>query len=72
FEYLAAGLRVVAIDFPSHKILPNQENIYYFNDNQDSLIKAVNEAFNADFKDIEKDKISLETRANQIIKLFED
>ena len=72
FEYLAAGLRVVAIDFPSHKILPNQENIYYFNDNQDSLIKAVKEAFNADFKDIEKDKISLETRANQIIKLFED
>tara|TARA_A200000159_G_scaffold35032_1_gene31506 strand:+ start:22 stop:633 length:612 start_codon:yes stop_codon:yes gene_type:complete len=72
FEYLAAGLRVVAIDFPSHKILPNQENIYYFNDNQDSLIKAVKEAFDADFKDIEKDKISLETRANQIIKLFED
>lgn len=72
FEYLAAGLRVVAIDFPSHKILPNQENIYYFNNNQDSLIKAVKEAFNADFKDIEKDKISLETRANEIIKLFED
>ena len=72
FEYLAAGLRVVAIDFPSHKILPNQENIYYFNDNQDSLVKAIKEAFNTNFKDIEKDKISLETRANQIIKLFED
>ena len=29
FEYLAASLNVVAIDFPSHRVLPNQENIFY-------------------------------------------
>ena len=30
FEYLAASLNVVAIDFPSHRVLPNQENVFYF------------------------------------------
>jgi len=72
FEYLAARLKVVAIDFPSHKILPNQENIYFFSDNKDSLIKAVTDAFSADFKNVNKENISLNRRVQKIISLFEE
>ena len=71
FEYLAAGLSVVAIDFPSHRVLPNQENILYFDNNEDSLIKAVKEACNSDFKEIDLKEISLDNRAKKIIELFE-
>ena len=72
FEYLAAKLKVVAIDFPSHKILPNQENVYFFSEDKNSLIKAVKDAFNADFKDVSKENISLNKRAQKIISLFEE
>ena len=71
FEYLAASLRVVAVDFPSHRVLPNQENIFYFDNNEDSLIKAVKEACNSDFKEIDLKEISLDNRAKKIIELFE-
>tara|TARA_B100000902_G_scaffold195881_1_gene187126 strand:+ start:6627 stop:7736 length:1110 start_codon:yes stop_codon:yes gene_type:complete len=71
FEYLAVGLRVIAIDFPSHRVLPNQENIFYFENNEDSLIKAVKEACNSDFKEIDLQNISLDNRAKKIIELFE-
>ena len=71
FEYLAASLSVVAIDFPSHRVLPNQENIFYFDNNEDSLIKAVKEACSSDFKEIYLKEISLDNRAKKIIKLFE-
>ena len=71
FEYLAASLSVVAIDFPSHRVLPNQENIFYFDSNEDSLIKAVIEACNSDFKEINLKEISLEKRSKKIIELFE-
>jgi len=71
FEYLAANLKVVAVDFPSHRLLPNQENIFYFDNNEDSLIKAVKEACSSDFKEIDLKEISLDSRAKKIIKLFE-
>ena len=71
FEYLAANLRVVAVDFPSHRLLPNQKNIFYFDNNEDSLIKAVKEACSSDFKEIDLKEISLDNRAKKIIKLFE-
>ena len=71
FEYLAANLKVVAVDFPSHRLLPNQENIFYFDNNEDSLIKAVKEACSSDFKEIDLKEISLDNRAKKIIKLFE-
>ena len=70
FEYLAASLCVVAVDFPSHRVLPNQENIFYFENNEDSLIKAVKEACNSDFKEIDLEEISLDNRAKKIIELF--
>ena len=71
FEYLAVGLCVVAIDFPSHRLLPNQENIFYFENNEDSLIKAIKESCNSDFKEIDLQNISLDNRAKKIIELFE-
>ena len=70
FEYLALSLSVVAVDFPSHRVLPNQENIFYFENNEDSLIKAVKEACNSDFKEIDLEEISLDNRAKKIIELF--
>ena len=71
FEYLAASLRVVAVDFPAHRVLPNQENIFYFENNKDSLVEAVKEACNSDFKEIDSEDISLDNRAKKIIELFE-
>ena len=71
FEYLAASLNVVAIDFPSHRVLPNQENIFYFENNKNSLIDAVQEACGSDFKKIDLEEISLDNRAKKIIDLFE-
>ena len=71
FEYLAAGLSVVAIDFPSHRVLPNQKNIFYFDSNEDSLIKAVIEACNSDFKEINLTEISLDKRGKKMRELFE-
>ena len=71
FEYLAAKLKVVAVDFPSHKVLPNQDNIFYFEDNKGSFIQALKEACNSDFKEIVQENISLDSRAKKIIELFE-
>jgi len=71
FEYLAARLSVIAIDFPSHRVLPSQENVFYFENNKDSLIEAVKEACNSEFKEFDLEEISLDTRAKKIIKLFE-
>jgi len=72
FEYLAASLKVVAVDFPAHRVLPNQENIFYFDNNEDSLIKAVKDACSSDFKEIDLEEISLDNRAKKIIELFEN
>ena len=72
FEYLAASLKVVAVDFPAHRVLPNQENIFYFENNKNSLIEAVKKACNSDFKEIDLENISLDNRAKKIIKLFEN
>ena len=71
FEYVAAKLKIVAIDYPSHKILPFQENIHFFK-NKSTLISAIKEASNSEFHDVELDKISLDTRAKKIIKLLEN
>jgi len=69
FEYLYAGLAVVAVDFPSHRILPFQENIGFFDiDNKESFYKALLKAskIKNDFQD-GLDLITLKTRAKKII-----
>ena len=43
FEYLRGGLKVVAVDFPSHRNLPLGENNFYFkeNDTEDFIEKIL-------------------------------
>lgn len=48
FEYIASGLKVVASDSKSHRLLPYQESINYFDSSKNStFIDAVNNAINS-------------------------
>ena len=73
FEYLAAGLKVVAVDYPSHRELPYSEKIEYFDDNNlESFISAVNKLERKNNSQIDEiSTISLDTRANKIIKFLD-
>ncbi|RPG61691.1 MAG: glycosyltransferase [Flavobacteriaceae bacterium TMED238] len=73
FEYLAAKLKVIAVDFPSHNLLPEQNNIYYFdNEDIDSLKSSIYRASENKFVDVEIAKYSLNNRVKQIINLFDE
>lgn len=69
FEYLAADLKVIAIDFPSHRSLPFSEFIEFFSeDNILSFVDAVNNIKNRDsLKQEQLYSISLENRVNKIV-----
>ena len=69
FEYLAARLKVIAVDFPSHRDLPFSDKITFFQDgNIESLAAAINEVDYLDYLDPDIfPYISLETRAKKII-----
>ena len=69
FEYLAARLKVIAVDFPSHRELPFSDKITFFQDgNIESLVSAINELDYLDILDTNVlSSISLETRAKKII-----
>ena len=68
FEYLAAGLKIIAVDFPSHRNLPFSENIEYYKEgNLESFVSAIERARYIKNPDIDLlKKISLETRAKKI------
>jgi len=68
FEYLYFGLSVLAVDFPSHKLLPFNERIIFFeNGNKDDFIKKLKSTkFPIPLSDQEKYSISLENRAKKI------
>mgnify|MGYP001162660258 CR=1 FL=1 len=71
FEYLAANLKVIAVNFPSHNLLPEQNNIYYFENNDlDSLKKSIYQASENNFFDVDIEKYSLNNRVKQIINFF--
>lgn len=71
FEYLAAKLKVIAVNFPSHSLLPEQENIYYFEyKDVNSFKNAIFEASQSQFFDIDIEKYSLSNRVKQIIQFF--
>lgn len=72
FEYLYGGLKVVAVDFPSHKSLPFQENISFFNEKDiDSFIKAVqNTSKLLPYNKSKLEEITLTRRVEEIIKLY--
>ena len=72
FEYLAASLKVIAVNFPSHNLLPEQSNIYYFeNEDLDSLKKSIYRASESKFIDVDLEKYSLNNRVKQIINFFD-
>ena len=69
FEYLAAGLKIIAVDFPSHRSLPFSDNISFFEENNTkSVIDAIKKSEHTSklTEDIFSD-ISLETRTKKII-----
>ena len=70
FEYLYSGLSVVAVDFPSHRTLPINEKISFFeNGNKESFINSLkNSKNNKPLSEDEKHLITLERRAEQLIK----
>jgi len=71
FEYLYAGLNVVAVDFESHHELPESNNIYFYkeNDTLDFSTKIIS-ALEDEPKAIDKTKITMSTRVDKIIHLF--
>ena len=71
FEYLAAELKILAVDFDSHRKLPFNENIIFFKNGDFNSFKLGLENINRT-QHIERkllDKISLDERAKNIIKL---
>lgn len=69
FEYLAAGLKVIAVDFPAHRDLPFSENIKFYEEgNYESFLYAINNLEIIQFPTNEiLNLISLNTRAKNII-----
>tara|TARA_B100000902_G_scaffold385418_1_gene426770 strand:+ start:266 stop:1384 length:1119 start_codon:yes stop_codon:yes gene_type:complete len=67
FEYLASNIKIVAVDFPSHRDLPYSENISFFNENNlDTLINSLNEISKKSPTKLDKSTISLDYRAKKI------
>ena len=72
FEYVYSGLNTIAVDFPSHRVLPGSKDIIFFEENNfDSFESAVKNATSL-ISDNSKliNEITLDTRAKNIIKLI--
>jgi len=69
FEYLNANLTILAVDFPSHRVLPLSNRINFFKEgDKESLIEALkNLNQNKDLTKKELVEISLKNRAKQIL-----
>jgi len=69
FEYLYGELKILAVDFYSHKSLPFSENIVFFNENnEDSFVAALNSLENVEpISKKNLNPISLETRVSNIL-----
>ena len=68
FEYLAAGLKVVAVNFKAHNILPYSEEIIFFeDDNIKSFRNAILESSNRESSIINNKSISLDFRVKSIL-----
>ena len=72
FEYLYMGLKVIGVDFPSHRTLPRNNEINFFQENDTSSFETAvkkslkkNQPANIDTEDF-----SLNTRAQKIISLL--
>ena len=69
FEYLASELKVVAVDFPSHRALPFSENISFFTENDtESFIKAIENTDKLELVSFKNySKYSLDSRIQTLI-----
>ena len=65
-----SGLSILAVDFPSHRTLPINEKINFFeNGNKESFINSLkNSKNNKTLTEDEKYLITLDQRAKQLIK----
>ena len=72
FEYLYMGLKVIGVDFPSHRALPRNSEINFFQENDISSFEtAVKQALEKNQPvDLNKEDFSLNTRAKKIIGLL--
>ena len=72
FEYLYMGLKVIGVDFPSHRALPRNNEIDFFQENDISSFEtAVKQALEKNQPvDVNKEDFSLNTRAKKIISLL--
>jgi len=71
FEYLAANLKTIAVNYPSHNVLPEQQNMYLFeNNNLESFENSVQKASISQYQNIAIEKYSLDNRVKKLINLF--
>ena len=73
FEYLYMGLKVIGVDFPSHRALPRNNEINFFQENDISSFEtAVKQALEKKLPlDIDREDFSLDTRAKKIISFLQ-
>ena len=73
FEYLYMGLKVIGVDFPSHRALPRNSEINFFQENDVSSFEtAVKQALEKELPlDVDKEDLSLNTRAKKIISFLQ-
>jgi glycosyltransferase involved in cell wall biosynthesis len=73
FEYLYMGLKVIGVDFPSHRALPRNNEINFFQENDISSFEtAVKQALEKNQPvDVNKEDFSLNTRAKKIISFLQ-
>lgn len=74
FEYLYAGLKIIAIDFPSHRALPFSTNICFFTKkDSNSFIKALNDASSKSILNkVDLESITLEKRSKKILSFLSE
>ena len=72
FEYIYGELAIVAVNFPSHKSLPFQENISFFEENNiESFVKAIqNTVIIKPISKSDLESITLTHRAEKINQLY--
>ena len=71
-EYLRAKLQIVAVDFPSHRELPFNENIIFFKeDNKEMFIQKLHELKDIEpFEHLEYEEFSYTKRVKKIEKII--
>ena len=73
FEYLYMGLKVIGVDFPSHRSLPRSSEINFFQENDVSSFEtAVKQALAKKLPlDVDKEDLTPNTRAEKIISFLQ-